>query len=115
MKNRVRELRLEKGILQENLARKIGTTQQTVSKIESCKYIPSTDILINIAHYFNVSIDYLLCLTDFKKTTEEVMKIYSNLDQFIAIIEIYNKLSVEDQKLLLQIGQLIEIRGSNEK
>lgn len=108
MKNRVKELRLEKGILQENLARKIGTTQQTISKIESCKYIPSTDLLINIASYFNVSIDYLLCLSDYRKTAEGVNELYLDIMDYAKLIELYKTLSSKDQELLLQIGYLMK-------
>lgn len=61
---RVKELREAKGLTQVELADEFNVTKQTISAWE--KNLQETDfsMLIDIARFFNVSIDYLLGLED---------------------------------------------------
>lgn len=61
---RIKELRLEKGMSQQELAEIIHVTQQSVFKYEHDMSIPELDVLIACANYFDVSIDYLVNETD---------------------------------------------------
>lgn len=61
---RLRELRLSRGFTQDRMARELGTSQQTISRIELENELVPTDILIRASEYFHVSVDYLLGLTD---------------------------------------------------
>lgn len=63
MNNRIRELRRRSGISQEKLAAALNLTQASISFYETSGNIP-TDMLVAIAEYFRVSVDYLLCRTD---------------------------------------------------
>ncbi len=65
---RLKELRKEKGVTQEQLAAAIGVERSTVGKYESRHnpVTPSADILSALSTYFMVSIDYLLGKTNFK-------------------------------------------------
>jgi transcriptional regulator with XRE-family HTH domain len=63
MNNRIRELRRRSGISQEKLATALNLTQASISLYETSGNIP-TDMLVAIAEYFRVSVDYLLCRTD---------------------------------------------------
>jgi len=60
IKNNIKELRNMRGITQQELADEIFSTKQNVSKYERGEVIPPIDVLIDIAMYFDVSIDYLL-------------------------------------------------------
>lgn len=60
---RVRDLRREKGLTQEELAGIIGISRSTVNRIESESKISADDAL-EIAKYFNVSVDFVLAKTD---------------------------------------------------
>ena len=60
----LRELRQEKGILQNELAQKIGYSQASVSDWENEVKQPTADTLIAVARFFDVSTDYLLGLED---------------------------------------------------
>ncbi|AFL95657.1 hypothetical protein CL1_1458 [Thermococcus cleftensis] len=57
MKNRLRELREEVGITQEELARALGVTRQTIIAIEKGRYDPSLRLAFKIARFFNKPIE----------------------------------------------------------
>ena len=57
MNTRIRELRREKRISQEKLARAVGTTRQTITSIEVGKYVASLPLAYKIAHYFGLTIE----------------------------------------------------------
>jgi transcriptional regulator with XRE-family HTH domain len=59
---RLRELRIEKGISQEELAKTLGVKPQTVSRWEKDFREPDHYYTVEIAKYFNVTTDYLLGL-----------------------------------------------------
>lgn len=57
MKNRLRELREWKGLTQEDLAKALGVTRQTIIAIEKGKYNPSLELAFKIARFFKVKIE----------------------------------------------------------
>ncbi|AIU68898.1 XRE family transcriptional regulator [Thermococcus eurythermalis] len=57
MKNRLRELREAKGLTQEELAKALGVTRQTIIAIEKGKYDPSLRLAFKIARFFNAKIE----------------------------------------------------------
>lgn len=57
MNTRIRELRRERRISQEELARAVGTTRQTITSIEVGKYVASLSLAYKIAHYFGLTIE----------------------------------------------------------
>lgn len=57
MKNRVEELRKEKGLSQEEFAKAIRVSRQTVSSIETGKYNPSLELAFTIAVFFQMTIE----------------------------------------------------------
>ena len=61
---RIKELRLERGLTQNDLAKILNTTQRSISKYETEYLDLSTNMIITLCTYFNVSADYLLGLTD---------------------------------------------------
>lgn len=60
MQSMIRKLRLERNMSQKQLAKVIGTSQQTISRIENDVMSSPVDLLVNIADLFDVSVDYLL-------------------------------------------------------
>jgi len=64
MKNKVNELRKEKKLTQEDLAKLLGVTRQTIISIEQGKYISSLPLAIKMARIFNVSVEELFILED---------------------------------------------------
>ena len=59
MKNRIKSLRIEKGLSQAELSEQIGCTQQSLSKIENGIQIPGVDLAFKIADFFNVTVEFL--------------------------------------------------------
>ncbi|AHL23269.1 MULTISPECIES: helix-turn-helix transcriptional regulator [Thermococcus] len=57
MRNRLRDLREAKGLTQEELARALGVTRQTIIAIEKGKYDPSLRLAFKIARFFGVKIE----------------------------------------------------------
>ena len=61
---RIKELRLEKGFTQKELAQKLNTTNSAVCDWEKGRTQPDLQTLASIAKIFDVSADYLLGLSD---------------------------------------------------
>ena len=55
--NRLEELRKERGIKQEDLARELGVSRQTISSLEKGRYNPSILLAFKIARQFGMQIE----------------------------------------------------------
>lgn len=70
MKNRVRAEREFNNMTQEELAKKVGVSRQTINSIESGKYMPSTIIALKISKIFKRKADDLFVLEEFDWSTK---------------------------------------------
>ena len=57
LKNRIEELRLERGMRQEELAKVLGVSRQTISSLERGRYNPSILLAHKIARHFGLTIE----------------------------------------------------------
>ena len=57
MKNRIEQIRKERGILQEEFAKTLGVSRQTISSLENGRYNPSILLAHKIAKYFGMTIE----------------------------------------------------------
>ena len=57
MKNRIEELRKQRNIRQEDLAKLLGVSRQTISSLETGRYNPSIFLAHDIAKIFGMSIE----------------------------------------------------------
>lgn len=57
MKNKIEEIRKERGIRQEEFARAMGVSRQTISSLENGRYNPSITLAYKIAKYFEMTIE----------------------------------------------------------
>jgi len=57
VKNRLEELRKEKGIKQEELASAMAVSRQTIGSLENGRYNPSLILAFKLAQYFGLSIE----------------------------------------------------------
>ena len=106
--NRIRELRRSHNMSQEALGTIINTTQQAVSKMEKDTCAISTDQLISMAGYFNVTTDYILGLSDIKRNLSGQIRMNQEMDQCYDIVLRYNNLTGTNQKTLRCILKRLE-------
>ena len=64
MKNTIKIERAVKNITQEDLAKKIGVSRQTINAMEAGKYVPSTVLALKISKYFNKKVEDIFELED---------------------------------------------------
>ena len=57
MKNRIEQIRKAKSIRQEEFAKEMGVSRQTISSLENGRYNPSILLAYKIAKYFELSIE----------------------------------------------------------
>jgi len=97
---RLRKVRREKKISQKELAEIIGVQNTAISLYESNKNDPSDNLKVEIAKYFNVSLDYLLGIID------EPVGFY-NKEKFI---ELPNDMTSSEKQLLNEFANYLEYR-----
>ena len=108
MESRIKQLRENRGLIQEILAAELGITQQMLSKYERDILCIKVDVLMKIAEYFNVTTDYLLGISEVKRDLQGQMKMNKTLDTYYDLIEIYKDLDEYDQKMVWSIMQTVK-------
>ena len=67
MKNRLEEIRKERGIKQEELAAALEVSRQTIGSLENGRYNPSITLSFKLARYFDMSIEDIFIYEDGKQ------------------------------------------------
>lgn len=62
LKNYVKELRARHDLTQEDLAKRVGVTRQTIISIEQGEYVPSLLLGLKIAHVFRLPLEQVFFL-----------------------------------------------------
>jgi putative transcriptional regulator len=57
LKNRVRQLRSDRGLSQAGLATALGVSRQTINSIEQGRYTPSLPLAMRLARYFDQGVE----------------------------------------------------------
>ena len=57
MKNKIENIRKEQGILQDEMAKALGVSRQTISSLENGRYNPSIMLAYKISKYFGMTIE----------------------------------------------------------
>lgn len=115
MESRIKQLRENRGLIQEILASELGITQQMLSKYERDVLCIKVDVLKRIAEYFNVTTDYLLGVSEVKRELQGQMKVNKTLDTYYDLIEIYKGLDEYDQEMVWSIMQTVKKAGEKRK
>ncbi len=110
---KIRTLRLQKNIPQNDLAKILGVSKSTMSNYERNYSTPDPELLVKIADYFNVSIDYLfdyeLHISDLTRETSDYNRKNSSglsKDEW-NVLSYYSRLSDENKDLIK--GQMIQL------
>jgi len=116
---RIRQLRKENNITQEELGKMYGLAKSTVSLYESGRSNPDDEIKQKIADHFNVSIDWLLGRTDERRTADEIIAEYKEKElEFEELFEKFSiyfkgrKLTEKDKKSIISFLQMLRERES---
>lgn len=107
---RLRLLRIEKGMTQQDVADYLGISRGTISKYETGELEPNVDTLVKLANMYHVSLDYLV-----GKTNERVSLDNDKPSEFERR---FNSLGPEEQRDLEKYMDLLEIKtkmDSNDK
>ena len=115
MESRIKQLRENRGLIQELLASELGITQQMLSKYERDITLIKIDILKKIAQYFNVTTDYLLCISDVKRDLQGQIKVSKTIDEYYDLIEVYKELDQYDQEMIWSIIQDVKRAADKRK
>ena len=92
---RLKELRIERGLLQKDVAQLLNITQMSYSYYERGLREPEIALLIRLAELFNVSVDYLIENENerLEKLTAEERRVFNKFRQ----LSITNKNRVEER------------------
>jgi len=77
-KNRIRDLREDRDLMQRDVAEAVGIDQRTLSNYETGKTNPDSYAIIRLAEYFGVTCDYLLGVAD--KNLRETQDVEQEID-----------------------------------
>ena len=64
MKNILRELRKERKLTQDDLAKVLGVSRQTINAIENDKYNPTLELALKLARFIDIPVEKLFILED---------------------------------------------------
>ena len=113
--DKLKKLRLDNGLTQEELSEKIFVTRTAVSKWETGGGYPSIDSLKAISNLFGVSIDELISDADMesKKALDEksARKFYFVAIAFLALTVVFTLLAYFLKLPLLNIGSMLSVAG----
>ncbi|HCU2611581.1 TPA: helix-turn-helix transcriptional regulator [Clostridioides difficile] len=78
----LKDLRIKKGLTQEQVAKDLMTTKVSISRYENGTREPKIEMLDSLSNYYNVSVDYLLGKTSIENyiTTDEISKIIKSYE-----------------------------------
>lgn len=108
---RIKTLREEKGMSQAELATALGCSRMTINNYETEKRIPDIEFAMNLANYFDVTVEYLSGRTEFRDK-EEIAVSVKKAEQLVKMIE---KLPQgESQQMLSYFQEVLEKAKENE-
>ena len=64
MQNRIKQLRKQAGLRQEDLAQEMGVTRQTIIAIENNKYNPTLELAMKLARRLDLHVDEIFFLDE---------------------------------------------------
>ncbi len=111
---RLKELRMEKGVTQLDLAEYLHRTPNTISLYEKGKQEFDLYAIKMLCEYFDISSDYLLCFTDIRVTKntvsdtpkelsiepimEDIHNLHNSIDQLFQTTEYYMRVALKDKE-----------------
>lgn len=108
---RMKKLRLEKGITQEKLGNIVGVSDRVIGYYESDDRFPKDELILKkLADYFDTSVDYLLGRTE-KNIWNEPMQIAASTRNGIDLADICDS----DKETLMNLFKIMKEKNKNRK
>ncbi len=87
--DRMKSLRVEKGLTQSELARQLNLSVTAISHYEGGLRVPNSNIIVMYAKFFNVSTDYILELSELKSHKTDQIRTTKFINNLLHLIEGY--------------------------
>lgn len=97
----IKQMRKEKGLTQEELAEKLGTTSKSISRWENGQNMPDYSLIKSLAEILGVSVNDIINGEQIKK--EDVISKYD--DNIVKVLEEYNRMK-KREKRMITIGSI---------
>lgn len=111
----LKQLRLQKGLTQEQVADVFGVSAQAISRWENNSSYPDITLLLGLAMYFNTSVDAIVGMDEIRKE-ETLHKIHGEINDLVingqadkAVVLIRDSLKIypNDSGLLMSLGETL--------
>lgn len=114
--NRMKELREERNITQEELAFALDISQQRISKIERNRAPMTERLIISCAQYFGVTTDYFLGVSDYRIEIEleEIENPQINEGRIREFLQCFSRMGTNEQEAVIEIEKIL-YRMSNQQ
>ena len=89
-------------------AKILHSSQQAISRIENGTGYISSEMLIKISEFFNVTTDYVLCLSDNKRDSTRQLQAMNEFEQFHDFLQRYQRLNPLMQDAMLNMLEQLE-------
>lgn len=103
MNIRLKDFRLRKNLTQTGLATQLECSQNVISRIEAGTADPKASLLLQIAHFFHVSVDYLLYNSEISQTADTVSSRDSQTLKYYSFYLKFQELNPENQETVLAL------------
>ena len=119
--DKIKELRYEKGLTQEEIGTLIGVSAQSVSKWERGEGYPDIEMLPSLANYFGISIDELLGADANSKKYDEINMLWAENNkngahkENVDLMKQALKTFPNDALLLVQLSTSLEKAGTTDE
>lgn len=107
----LKQLRNNKGVTQEELAKAIFVTSSAISQYEARVSRPNLESLERIAKFFDVSIDYLLGSSPYHNVEEFLNQDYYNGITVSALVDKCMNVKGKHRETLLDVVESLELRS----
>lgn len=112
--NRIKQLRNERQINQDVLAKLLGLETAGISKLETGRVPLKDEYIIKLAEYFQVSTDYLLCKSNIRNSGKQIDEVLN--EAMIGMSkEEYEKLTETQKKQIRDFALFVKNQNEGDK
>lgn len=102
----IRQLRRERGLSQQRLAAEAAVDMRRISFYENDKMTPSTEVLVRLAQFFEVSVDYLLA-----GQPEGIRKMAFQDRELFLLLQQADRFPLKDREVLKEVLRSFVIKN----